>query len=138
MVAAATQFQEWVTNEMSEQNPYASPPVIPPSVPSVPEHGIEIDAGDQVRADAIINEAGEVWVMMIMCIPCCLAGVLVLPFYAIRLVQWNQLANRYPELVASNVPPKSFQAKFKAARWKLTTGLVIGGIILVGILMLLF
>ena len=109
---------------MSEQNPYASPPVIPPTDPVDEASQLGIDDFDRAKADRIIKEAADVWVVIIFCIPCCFFGALVVPLYAVRLNQWNYLAQKYPELLASNPPRKSFQAKFKAARWKLITGLV--------------
>ena len=108
---------------MSEPNPFASPRVTPPVNPSSSKKSeIKIDGSDLAKIEFIIKHAGEVWLMFFMYIPCCVISVALVADYAIRLLQWHRLANKYPELLASGVPPKSLQAKFQSSRWKLIVG----------------
>ena len=123
------------TDQMSEQNPFASPPVIPPVKPVDDEFLIGLEERDRKKAEGVIKEAGTAWIV-ILCIPCCVFAAFTIPLYSIRLMQWNELTLKYPQLLASDVPRKSFQAKFKSARWKLITGLVVSSLILTGLLLL--
>ena len=109
---------------MSEENPYASPPIIAPIDLEADDRQLGLDDHELKKAERIIKEATDVWVVILFCIPCCAFGALVTPVYLFRLRQWNYLAQKHPVLLVSNAPRGSLQAKFKAARWKLVTGLV--------------
>lgn len=117
---------------MSDQNPYAAPSVNPAVDSLDDQFRIRLEPRDHVRANTIIKEAGQFWLAIILCLFCSAIGAVLIPiWYTVRLLQWNGLAKKYPELLATGVPPKSMQAKFKSAQWKLITGLVVGSIILV-------
>ena len=122
---------------MSEENPYASPPVNAPVDP-LEEFRIRLDGPDHVKAEAIIKDAGQFWVAIILCVLCSLIGPIIVPiWYTVRLVQWNRLSNKYPDLMVAHVSRGTFQAKFQSAQWKLITGLVFGYLML-GLLTLYF
>ena len=120
---------------MSDQNPYASP------TPSqgAEQSTIKLDPKDRKKAEVIIKDAGQFWVAIILCILCSGIGAIIIPiWYLVRLLQWNRLAKKYPDLVSQHVPPGSIQAKFKASQWKLIVGLVVGGVIFLLVLAYLF
>ena len=120
------QNPKWADQEMSEQNPYASPSVIAPVDPANDESRINFAQADSATANAIIVDARGFWIVFLLSIPCFAFGPLMALVFVMRLVQWNQLAKKYPQLLDSDVTRKSFEAKFKAARWKLITGVVVG------------
>ena len=121
---------------MSEQNPYAPPSVIAPVDPLGDESSIKLDDSDQKRVNAIIQDAGQFWMATILCIVCVVIGLpLMAAWYAMRLWQWNRLAEKYPKLLASNAPRKSIQAKFQAARWKMIAGLITVAVVFAGLVM---
>ena len=121
---------------MSEPNPYASPHVTSSVNRSNEESEIKIVGDDLAKIEFIIKHANEVWLMFFMYIPCCVISVALVADYAIRLLQWHRLANKYPELLASGVPQKSLQAKFISARWKLIVGLVVASAVTLILLIL--
>ena len=113
---------------MNEPNPYKAPasPAIVGSDPS----DIILDPKDLKKAQAVVKDAGQFWLAILLCILCSIIGALLIPiWYTVRLVQWNSLANAYPALVVANAPKASFAAKFKSSRWKLIVGLVVGVVI---------
>ena len=115
---------------MSEQNPYASPSVSAPVDP-LEEFRIRLDGPDHAKAEAIIKDAGQFWLAMIICLFCSLIGAIIIPiWYTVRLLQWSRLSKKYPALMAADVPRKTFQKKFQSSQWKLITGLVFGLVIL--------
>ena len=120
---------------MSEENPYASPSVNPPVDP-LEEYRIRLDGRDQKKAEAVVKDAGQFWLAIILCVFCSGLGSIIVPiWYTARLMQWSRLANKYPDLMAADVPKKSFQAKFQSSQWKLITGLIFGCFVL-GLVML--
>jgi hypothetical protein len=61
---------------------------------------------------------------------CSAIGSIIVPFwYLARLLQWNRLAKKYPDLMLSGAPAGSIQAKFQSSQWKLIVGMVVGGCI---------
>lgn len=116
---------------MSEQNPYASPISAAPE-PAHDPVPIDLDPKDRKKIKALINDAGSFWLAIILSTICYGCGAFILPiWYSMRLIQWCALANKYPALLAENVPRRSLQAKFKSARWKFILGIVVGGLLLV-------
>ena len=110
---------------MNENNPYASPTNFLTTSDQLP---FPIDPADRKKVDAVIKDAGQFWLAIILCVFCSVIGALIVPFwYLIRLVQWNALAKKYPALTAPDAPVGSVQAKFKSSQWKLIVGLVVGG-----------
>ena len=60
---------------------------------------------------------------------CTLIGLFVIiPWYGIRLLQWNRLASEYPILVDPAAPAGSLSDKFRRTKKKLIMGMV-GGVI---------
>ena len=108
---------------MSEENPYAAPSASPKSDVLDEDYRIRLEARDHQKAEAIIKDAGQFWLAIIISI----LGTIINPiWYTVRLIQWNGLAKKYPALLASDVPAKSMQARFKSSQWKLITGVVAG------------
>lgn len=116
---------------MSDQNPYA-----PPTPSQAVEHsGIVLEPNDRKKVEAIIKDAGQFWLAIMLCIFCSAIGAIIIPvWYLVRLLQWNGLARKYPELANQNVPPGSVQDKFKSSQWKLIVGLVVGITIFFGMI----
>ena len=128
---------------MSDQNPYAAPASSLNSESPDEQFRIRLDGQDHVRAIAIITEANQFWVAMLLSTFCVVFGsIIILIWYGVRLLQWSRLAKKYPELLATNPPPKSMQARFQTSRWKLITGIIFGAVILsimaLGVLSLFF
>jgi hypothetical protein len=85
---------------------------------------------DRKKINAIIKDAGQFWLALVLCIFCGLIGMLLLgPWYLVRLLQWNAMSNAYPQLLDPNTPQGSLPRRFQAAKWKLIVGLV-GGLML--------
>ncbi len=117
---------EQVVN-MPDPNPYASP-----TSAFAPDAGftIPLDPADQRKIDAIIKDAGQFWLAIILCILCSAIGALIIPiWYLVRLLQWNSFSKKYPALLTPGAQPGSLPAKFQAAQWKLIVGLVVGALV---------
>ena len=111
----------------TENNPYATPTQIGAAQDSVP---IDLEPKDRIKVEAVIKDAGQFWLAIILCILCSAIGAFIIPvWYLVRLLQWNSLANKYPALMSDDVPAKSIQARFKSSQWKLITGMVVGGVV---------
>lgn len=117
---------------MPPPNPYASPVGVGPVVDS---HGLPPDAVS--KAEAIIKDAGQFWLAIIICICCSAIGALIIgPWYLVRLLQWNTLSSTYPYLQQSG-PPNSLAARFQGAKIKLIIGMA-SGVVILGFYALLF
>ena len=89
-----------------------------------------IDASSLIKIEAIIKDAGQVWLAIILCILCSGFGMLIIgPWYIVRLIQWSSLSKQYPSLLDRNVPRGSLPQKFRSARTKLIVGIVFGALI---------
>lgn len=109
---------------MDRPNPY-SPPM---SNYGPPRQGF-VDPGTVQKAEAIIKDAGQFWLAILMCIFCsALGSIIIAPWYLVRLLQWNSLATRQPMLVDPNVPKGSLAQRFQAAKIKLILGICFGGV----------
>ena len=109
---------------MSSDNPYAPPAEAVPAAYRPPK----LDAADHKKVEAIVKDAGQFWLAIILCMLCCGIGapLIVLVWYLIRLLQWNKFAKKYPELTIPNAPPGSLPARFQSSKWKLIVGIGFG------------
>ena len=121
---------------MNDPNPY-SPPTT-----NVVAQEVESDFGlspkDLKKAKAIIKDANQFWLAIILCVVCTMVAALIFPiWYTFRLWQWNSLAKKYPVLVAPQ-SAEQLPTRFKSAQWKLIVGMIAGFLIFIGLLALLF
>ena len=108
-------------------NPYASTSM-PTESNSIPAG---VDPALLAKINAIVKDAGQFWLAMILCLCCsALGSVIIGIWYAVRLMQWNAIANSQSWLMVPNAPSGSLQAKFQGARTKLIIGMVFGFVIL--------
>ena len=110
-------------------NPYA-----PTGEVGAPPHSetLGIDPATAKKAEAIIKDAGQFWLAILLCFICSGFGPLIIgPWYIVRWVQWSSLAKRFPQLKDPNAPPASLQKRFQGAQWKLIVGIVSGAILFV-------
>lgn len=118
---------------MNQNNPYAPPTTatgVTISGQSSHPFPFVTDSADRIKLEAVIKDAGQFWVAIALCILCSAIGAIIIPFwYLARLVQWNRLAKKYPDLMLSGAPAGSIQAKFQSSQWKLIVGMVVGGCI---------
>ena len=112
---------------MSSTNPYSTPQ---PGGGAFSPQANAIDPLDRTKIDAIIKDASQFWLAIVICIFCSALGSLIVPiWYFVRLQQWNQLAKKYPSLAhprSQATPPNAF----RSAKWQLTTGIVAGIVVL--------
>lgn len=82
------------------------------------------------KIDAIIRDADQFWLAILLCFLCSILGMLLIgPWYLIRLLQWNAMANQEPRLLAQDVLPGSIAFRFQRAKIKLIIGFVVGMIL---------
>jgi len=82
------------------------------------------------KLEAVIKDAGQFWLAIILCLICNGVGSLLIgPWYIARLRQWSNLKKKYPALM-NPAPPKTLQSKFQSAQWKLIVGISFGGAML--------
>ena len=109
-----------------------------PYEPTAFPAGAEAPAVDTVllaKVNAIIKDAGQFWIAMLLCILCSALGSLIIGiWYAVRLMQWNAIAKSQPLLMEPNVAPGSLAAKFQGAKIKLIIGMVFGMVILLALI----
>ncbi len=116
---------------MTDNNPYAAP--APDN--AIPQVDFGLEAVDKKKIDAVVKDAGQFWLAIILCLCCSGIGALIIPvWYLIRLLQWNKFANKYPVLLNPDAPAGSLPAQFRSARWKLILGLAFGGFIFLSLL----
>jgi hypothetical protein len=108
-----------------QSNPYA------PTVSSAVADTSGVDPVLLAKVNAIIKDAGQFWIAMVLCLLCSALGSLVIGiWYAVRLMQWNAIAKSQPLLMDPNAAPGSVAAKFQGAKTKLIIGMVFGIVIL--------
>ncbi len=113
-----------MTNDAT--NPYASP-----TLRAADPLDVAIDPVAIVKAKAIIKDAGQFWIAILLCIFCTGLGAIIIgPWYLIRLVQWSSLARSQPMLVDPNVPHGSIAQRFQSAKPKLIIGICFGAAVL--------
>ncbi|WP_075084636.1 hypothetical protein [Mariniblastus fucicola] len=121
---------------MAGQNPYKAP-VVANAAQAIPAE-IDMQPKDRKKADAIIKDASQFWLAIFLCILCSALGALIIPiWYFVRLLQWNSLAKKYPDLVPDSPIPGSLSADFKSAQWKLIVGLAVGSSIFVIVVLMI-
>lgn len=109
-----------------QPNPYSSPTAYAPA-----ESTENVDPALQKKIEAIIKDAGQFWLAIIMCIICTgVGGIIIGPWYLVRLLQWNSIAREQPMLLDPNVPRGSIADKFQSAKIKLIIGMGFGILIL--------
>lgn len=108
-----------------QTNPYA--PTVSPTVADASG----VDPVLLTKVNAIIKDAGQFWIAMVLCLLCSAIGSLLIGlWYAARLMQWNAIAKSQPLLLDPNAAPGSVAAKFQGAKIKLIIGMVFGIVIL--------
>ena len=108
-----------------QSNPYA------PTISSAVANTSGVDPVLLAKVNAIIKDAGQFWIAMVLCLLCSALGSLVIGiWYAVRLMQWNAIAKSHPLLMDPNAAPGSVAAKFQGAKIKLIIGMVFGIVIL--------
>lgn len=115
-------------------NPYAISAMGPPEEQTGP---LNITGPDMSKIEAVIKDAGQFWLAIILCLVCNGIGSLLIgPWYIARLTQWNNLKKKYPALM-NPAPPKTLQSKFQSAQWKLIVGISFGGVMLLFVILYL-
>ncbi|MCA9248911.1 MAG: hypothetical protein KDA42_17410 [Planctomycetales bacterium] len=111
-------------------NPYTAPQA--DSMPSLSPAPENIDPAQLKKIQAIIKDAGQFWLAILMCFFCGAIGPIIIgPWYLVRLIQWNSLAREEPLLLDPNVRQGSIAQKFQAAKIKLILGMSFGALIFV-------
>ena len=106
-------------------NPYAAPTHMGETQQT--DGMVDLPPADRKKIEAIIKDAGQFWLAILICILCSGIGALIVPiWYSVRLLQWSGFAKRYPQLVETNAIPGSLPARFRSSRWKLIVGLLFG------------
>lgn len=109
-----------------QPNPYASPTHAGPVVDA---HNLPPEVVS--KAEAIIKDAGQFWLAIIICICCSALGSIIIgPWYLVRLLQWNSLSSAHPQLREMGAPPNSLAARFQGAKIKLIIGMSFGVLML--------
>ncbi len=110
-------------------NPYEST-----AFPLGPE-ALAVDTVLLAKVNAIIKDAGQFWIAILLCILCSALGSLIIGiWYAVRLKQWYAIAKSQPLLMEPNVAPGSVASKFQGAKIKLIIGMVFGIVIVLALI----
>ncbi len=98
-----------------------------------------LDPVARAKAEAIIKDASQFWLAILVTLLCSsLGGLIIGPWYLVRLLQWNSLKKSEAELAQINPPPGSLAAQFQSAKVKLIVGLCFGAMmLLLGIMVFL-
>ena len=116
-----------------QPNPYAAP-----ETDSTAASKGNFDPASLKKIEAIISDAGQFWLAIIMCLVCTGLGALIIgPWYLVRLIQWNSMAKAQPMLLAPNVLRGSLEQRFQSAKIKLIIGISFGAVILLLVILLL-
>ncbi len=103
-------------------NPYAPIPI-----PLRTETPIQIDDPTHTKIKAIIKDADQFWLAILLCLLCSGIGSIVIGvWYLVRLLQWNSMSQAQPLLMVANPTPGSIAAKFQGAKIKLIAGFAFG------------
>ena len=114
-------------------NPYASPQA--DLAPASQEH---YDPVSLRKIEAIIKDAGQFWLAILICILCTGWGAFIIgPWYLVRFLQWNSMAQAYPMLLDAGAPRGSLARRFQSARTKLIIGMAFGAAILLLVILFL-
>ena len=114
----------------SEQpNPYAAPRA---DFAAEITHKDNIDPASLNKIEAIIKDAGQFWLAIIICLVCSALGSIIIgPWYFVRLMQWRSMAQKLPMLLDQNAPHGSLAQRFQSAKIKLIIGISFGVAMLV-------
>lgn len=75
------------------------------------------------KAEAIIKDASQFWLAIVVCLFCSAIGFLIIgPWFLFRLLQHNSLGRKHPNLIVPNSIAGSLEQRFQKAK----TGLMIG------------
>jgi len=114
-----------------QPNPYAAPQADFASASQS-----DIERATLTKIEAIIKDAGQFWVAILMCIFCTGLGAIIIgPWYLVRLNQWNSIARAQPMLLDPNVPRGSLAQRFQSAKTKLIIGLSFGALVLLVVML---
>jgi hypothetical protein len=109
-----------------QTNPYA-----PISTPIGTDLPVPMDNNTRAKLDAIIKDANQFWIAILLCIICSGVGSLIIGiWYLVRLLQWNAMAKAHPLLLVENPPPGSIAANFQGSKAKLIVGMVFGALMI--------
>lgn len=116
---------------MSDSNPYSPPQTTAIARAVVVDYGLT--EKDLKKANAIIKDANQFWLAILLCLLCSMIGAILIPiWYGVRLLQWNALGKKYPILVDWETNDE-LPRRFRSAKWKLIVGIVVGILIFAGI-----
>ena len=119
---------------MNPENPY-TPVLIDPTHEN---ESLVLSPDDQEKAEIVIRDSRFFFLALIFISFCqILALFFIMPWYYIRLAQWNDLAKRYPSLLCKNPTPRSISDRFQRSKRKLWACLIVGlgwVIVLLGII----
>ena len=108
-------------------NPYAAP-----AAPGQAVGMVDLDAPTLMKVEAVIKDAGQFWLAILLCFLCSGLGMIVIgPWYLVRLLQWNSLAQNHAWLCERDAQPGSLPKRFQSAKWKLIVGLVVGLVLMI-------
>ena len=109
----------------NQPNPYASP-----ESASSTASGLSIDPASLKKIEAIIKDAGQFWLAILMCIVCSALGSIIIgPWYLVRFLQWNSMSHAQPMLLEPNAPRGSLAQRFQSAKIRLIVGMSFGALI---------
>lgn len=132
-VASLVPIRTALSKKMTEPNPYAAPTSEPAF--AAPEG---IDPASVRKIEAIIKDAGQFWLAILLCMVCTGFGAIIIgPWYFVRFLQWNSLARDQPALLTPGAPRGSLVQRFQSAKTKLVAGMGFGAfvlLLLVGVL----
>jgi len=109
-------------------NPYAPTSLTKHTNP--PETELGIPEPDLKKARAVVKDADQFWLAILLCFFCTALGLILIgPWYLIRILQWKSLGARYPILMDAGALPKTFPYRFQRARTKMIIAIAFGGLI---------
>ena len=118
------------------RNPYAQPTF--ETYAHDPNQHLGIPTADLKKIQAVVKDASQFWLGILLCFLCSGIGMLVIGiWYLVRLSQWNRLASQYPILMQTDAAPGSLPQQFQSSKWKLMTGFSFGAVLLVLFLLLI-
>ncbi len=115
-------------------NDYSNPYAVSDTAtsPRQVEDALPIDIKDFKKVKAIIKDADQFWVAILLCFICTALGLIISgPWYFVRLLQWNSMARRYSFLTDVEAPTGSLTKKFQNAKIKLWIGMCFGAVVFV-------
>jgi hypothetical protein len=116
--------------DQHESNPYSSP-ITDPAVDPRGGPQIALDAATLKKVEAIIKDAGQYWLAILICLVCSALGSIIIgPWYLARLLQWQQIARQQPQLLTPGAPRGTLEQRFQTAKRHLMIGIGFGGLVL--------